>query len=133
MEDGPAELAGRRVLIVDDSAFFRNMLKPLLSSAGYHVTTAASADEALQLRDRGMRFDLILSDIEMPGLSGVDFAREVRGDERWQATPLVALSSLTAEAHVREGRDAGFNQYVAKFDRTRLLEAVARQLSVEAA
>ena len=122
-----------RVLIVDDSAFFRNMLKPLLSSAGYHVTTAASADEALQLRDRGMRFDLILSDIEMPGLSGVDFAREVRGDERWQATPLVALSSLTAEAHVREGRDAGFNQYVAKFDRTRLLEAVARQLSVEAA
>jgi two-component system, chemotaxis family, sensor kinase CheA len=125
--------AKSRVLIVDDSAFFRNMLKPLLSAAGYRVTTAASADEALALRDEGERFDLILSDIEMPGLSGVEFAREVRGDDRWQRVPLVALSSLTADDHVREGRAAGFNQYVAKFDRGLLLEAVARQLNLEAA
>lgn len=125
--------AARRVLIVDDSAFFRNMLKPLLASAGYRTTTAASADEALALRESGERFDLILSDIEMPGLSGVDFARAVRGDERWRETRLVALSSLVGEDHVRQGEAAGFDQYVAKFDRSRLLDAVARQLRGEAA
>jgi two-component system chemotaxis sensor kinase CheA len=124
---------GRRVLIVDDSAFFRNMLKPLLASAGYRAMTAASADEALALRETGERFDLILSDIEMPGLSGVDFARAVRGDDRWRETPLVALSSLAGEEHVRQGEAAGFDQYVAKFDRSRLLDAVARQLNGEAA
>lgn len=123
----------RAVLIVDDSAFFRNMLKPLLASAGYRVSTAASADEALALRDRGEWFDLILSDIEMPGLSGVEFAREIRSDARWRQTPLVALSSLTAAEHVRRGEEAGFDQYVAKFDRTRLLDAVARQMKSEAA
>jgi two-component system chemotaxis sensor kinase CheA len=121
------------VLIVDDSAFFRNMLKPLLASAGYRAMTAASADEALALRDTGEHFDLILSDIEMPGLSGVDFARAVRGDDRWRETPLVALSSLAGEEHVRQGEAAGFDQYVAKFDRSRLLDAVARQLNGEAA
>lgn len=125
--------AGRRVLIVDDSAFFRNMLKPLLASAGYRATTAASADEALALRDSGEQFDLILSDIEMPGLSGVDFARAVRDDDRWRGTPLVALSSLVSDDHVRQGEAAGFDQYVAKFDRSRLLDAVARQLKGEAA
>lgn len=123
----------RRVLIVDDSAFFRNMLKPLLASAGYRAMTAASADEALALRESGEYFDLILSDIEMPGLSGVDFARAVRGDERWRETPLVALSSLAGDEHVRQGEAAGFDQYVAKFDRSRLLDAVARQLKGEAA
>ncbi|MBW7944975.1 MAG: chemotaxis protein CheW [Sphingomonadaceae bacterium] len=125
--------AGRRVLIVDDSAFFRNMLKPLLASAGYRAMTAASADEALALRDSGEQFDLILSDIEMPGLSGVDFARAVRDDDRWRGTPLVALSSLVSDDHVRQGEAAGFDQYVAKFDRSRLLDAVARQLKGEAA
>lgn len=125
--------AQRSVLIVDDSAFFRNMLKPLLTTAGFRVTTAASADEALSLRERGEHYDLILSDIEMPGLSGVEFAKEVRGDDRWQTTPLVALSSLTADEHVRRGEQAGFDQYVAKFDRTRLLDAVTRQLQGEAA
>jgi two-component system chemotaxis sensor kinase CheA len=130
----PAEdKGGRRVLIVDDSAFFRNMLKPLLASAGYRAMTAASADEALALRETGECFDLILSDIEMPGLSGVDFARAVRGDERWRETPLVALSSLAGEEHVRQGEAAGFDQYVAKFDRSRLLDAVARQFKGEAA
>ncbi len=124
---------GRRVLIVDDSAFFRNMLKPLLASAGYRAMTASSADEALAMRESGERFDLILSDIEMPGLSGVEFARAVRGDERWRETPLVALSSLVGEDDVRQGEAAGFDQYVAKFDRSRLLDAVARQLRGEAA
>ncbi len=127
------EGAGRRVLVVDDSAFFRNLLKPLLTSSGYRVTTASSADEALKLRDSGATFDLILSDIEMPGLSGVDFAKEIRRDDRWRITPLVALSSLTADADVSRGEEAGFNQYVAKFDRQRLLEAVARQFGGKAA
>ena len=82
-----------RVLLVDDSPFFRNLLTPLLSVAGYHVTTVPSATDALGLCEAGESFDVIVSDIEMPGMNGLEFATAVRNGSRWQDTPLVALSS----------------------------------------
>ncbi len=112
---------GPHVLVVDDSPFFRNMLMPLLSAAGYRVTTVSGVDEALALRDSGKTFDLILSDIEMPGKTGLDFARAVRSGGDWTKIPLVALSSLAEEEDMDAGMEAGFDRYVAKFDRRRLL------------
>jgi two-component system chemotaxis sensor kinase CheA len=114
----------RRLLLVDDSAFFRNMLSPLLSAAGYAVTLASSAEEALAMRDRGMRFDLIVSDLEMPGMDGIQFAHEVQSDATWSATPLVALSSHRAQAVIERTRAAGFADYVGKFDREGLIESL---------
>lgn len=117
-----------RVLLVDDSAFFRNMLKPLLRAGGYEVTCASSAEEALALRDKGEAFDLIVSDIEMPGLSGFEFAEEVRQQGRWAEVPMVALSALASPADFERGREAGFNDYVAKYDRDSLLTVLEEQL-----
>jgi two-component system chemotaxis sensor kinase CheA len=114
----------RRILLVDDSAFFRNVLTPLLTAAGYVVTTAESGSDALNLCEAGREFDLILSDIEMPGMNGFQFAETVRKNERWQNTPLVALSSHTKSADIDRGRQAGFVDYVAKYDREALLEAL---------
>ncbi|MGB7404409.1 MAG: chemotaxis protein CheW [Pacificimonas sp.] len=117
-----------RLLVVDDSSFFRNMLTPLLSAAGYRVTAVPSVDEALELRNSGSRFDLILSDIEMPEKTGLDFARAVREGGAWTATPLVALSSKADEADMDVGMAAGFDRYVAKFDRQRLLGLIDTSL-----
>lgn len=122
-----------RVLVVDDSPFFRNMLKPLLDAAGYAATVVTSVDEALALRERGERFDIILSDIEMPGQTGLDLARAVRGDDKWRETPLVALSSLSEDNDMSAGLAAGFDRYVAKFDRERLLDMLASSLKKERA
>lgn len=127
----PAQRAS--ILVVDDSAFFRNMLRPLLAAAGYDVTTAASAEEALRLREVGQRYDLILSDVEMPGLSGVDFARTVKTGGDWAAIPMIALSSLASDGAQARGLEAGFDQYVAKFDRVSLLALLERQLTKVAA
>src|SRR6202048_3658492 len=63
----------RNLLLVDDSHFFRNMLAPVLKAAGYEVTTATGADEALARLKAGERFDVIVSDIEMPGMNGFEF------------------------------------------------------------
>ncbi len=120
----------KRILLVDDSPFFRNLLTPLLSVAGYDVTAVESADKALQLRESGRNFDLIISDIEMPGMSGFDFALAVRLEGRWQQTPLVALSSHATERDFERGREVGFNDYVAKFDRDALLQTLAQTLTV---
>ncbi|MGB3723496.1 MAG: chemotaxis protein CheW [Pacificimonas sp.] len=126
-----SEAAGARILVVDDSPFFRNMLMPLLSAAGYRVTTAAGVDEALGLRDSGKTFDLILSDIEMPEKTGLDFARAVRAGGDWVKTPLVALSSLAEEEDMDAGMLAGFDRYVAKFDRRRLLGLLETSLKAK--
>ena len=121
---------GNRVLLVDDSPFFRNLLTPLLSVAGYNVTSVESADDALRLREKGKIFDAIISDIEMPGMSGFEFAANVRNDPRWAKIPMVALSSHATEQDFERGRAVGFNDYVAKFDRDALVATLSQTLSM---
>ncbi|MBO6676529.1 MAG: hybrid sensor histidine kinase/response regulator [Rhizobiales bacterium] len=117
------------VLLVDDSTFFRNMLGPVLRSAGYSVTTCEDAQEALELLEEGRQFDAIVSDIEMPGLSGYEFTTQVRKDARYADTPIIAMSAHATPAAIQKGRDAGFSDYVAKFDRTGLIAAIKEQTS----
>jgi two-component system chemotaxis sensor kinase CheA len=123
----------RRVLLIDDSAFFRNLLSPLLSVAGYAVTTVESADRAMELYEEGRDFDIILSDIELPGMNGFEFAQAVRASERWSHVPLIALSAYTSIDHLQRGHDVGFDDYVGKFDRDTLLRTLETTLYPELA
>ena len=128
-QEGFEEEKLQRVLLVDDSPFFRNLLTPLLSVAGYDVTAVENAGDALALCEAGEDFDVIVSDIEMPGMSGFDFAEAVRHGSRWQGVPMVALSSHASARDLDRGRIAGFNDYVAKFDRDALLFALQQTLT----
>ncbi len=123
------EADARRLLLIDDSPFFRNMLTPLLEVAGYQVTVASNGDEALALREDGVEFDCIVSDIEMPGMSGFELAEQVKSDGRWQATPIVALSSHVNPKDLERGRNVGFSDYVGKFDRDALLTTLSQTLA----
>lgn len=123
------DLTGKRVLLVDDSPFFRNLLTPLLTVAGYEVTAAENATVALGYCEEGRDFDVIVSDIEMPGMNGFDFAQAVRGS-RWQEVPMVALSSHTSPRDLDRGREAGFNDYVAKDDRDALLQTLSQTIGI---
>ena len=118
----------KKLLVVEDSDFFRALVVPILEAAGYAVTAVSDAVQALRIRDAGQRFDAIISDIEMPGLNGFEFAENVRRDERWSQTPLVALSSYASEADFSRGRAVGFTDYVAKFDREGLMQSLAQTL-----
>jgi two-component system chemotaxis sensor kinase CheA len=115
----------KRALLIDDSPFFRNLLSPLLSAAGYHVTTAGNAVDALKLRESGQMYDVIVSDIEMPEMDGFAFAEDVRRDPRWSAVPMVALSSRAQDRDKVRGKEAGFDEYVAKADRDMLVSTLA--------
>ncbi|GLK78593.1 hybrid sensor histidine kinase/response regulator [Methylopila turkensis] len=112
------------VLLVDDSSFFRNMLTPVLTAAGFRVTAAASGGEALRLLRDGRGFDVIVTDIEMPEMDGFAFAAAVRAEGLAAHRPILALSSLTAESVVERAREEGFSDYVAKFDRPRLVASL---------
>jgi len=123
------EHAAPRILLVDDSPFFRNLLTPILTVAGYDVVAVEGAERALQYREQGAEFDLIISDIEMPGMNGFDFASSVRSDIRWLSIPMIALSSHATEKDFERGRQVGFNDYVAKFDRDSLLATISSTLA----
>ena len=118
-----------RVLLVDDSPFFRNLLQPLLSVAGYDVTCVESGAVALELCEAGEDFDVILSDIEMPGMSGFEFAEAVKKDTRWSKVPMVALSAFATPKDLARGREVGFKDYVSKSDRDALVATLHETLA----
>jgi two-component system, chemotaxis family, sensor kinase CheA len=120
----------RTLLYVDDSPFFRNMLTPVLKAAGFDVTTVGGAEEALDVLKKGQHFDVIVSDIEMPGMNGFELAEAIRRDRRTAAIPIIALSAITAPATIERGRQAGFHDFVAKFDRHGLIAAL-KEATVE--
>ncbi len=121
----------RRVLLIDDSAFFRGLLVPLLETNGFQVTAVDSATRAVELCESGEDFDLIISDIEMPEMDGFAFVSWV-AESRWREVPVVALTSRTTPADVQKGRAAGFARYLGKLDQQELVAAL-HELTQQAA
>ncbi|WP_422036800.1 hybrid sensor histidine kinase/response regulator [Roseibium sp.] len=125
------EALTKKVLFVDDSSFFRNMLTPVLKAAGYDVTTCNGPQQAFELLENGDKFHAIVSDIEMPEINGFEFCESLRRDPRFRDIPMLALSSLVTPASIERGRQAGFDDYVAKFDRPGLIAALKDVFSNE--
>jgi two-component system chemotaxis sensor kinase CheA len=128
-EDDTSAGKGRRLLLVDDSAFFRHLLAPQLSAAGFIVTSVDGPDRALALCEQGETFDIIVSDIEMPGMTGFEFCEMVKKAGPWQGTPMIALSSHASPKDLAKGRSVGFDDYVAKYDRDGLVHTLNETLS----
>ncbi|MTI16626.1 hybrid sensor histidine kinase/response regulator [Rhodobacteraceae bacterium RKSG542] len=114
----------KNLLFVDDSAFFRNMLTPVLKAAGYKVSVCDSASAAFELLEKGASFGAIVTDIEMPDVNGFEFCAALRNDPRFARLPIIALSAVVTPASIEQGRQAGFDDYVAKFDRAGLIASL---------
>jgi two-component system chemotaxis sensor kinase CheA len=87
----------------------------------------------LALRQAGRQFDVIVSDIEMPDMSGLDFVRAIRADGAWANLPVIALSGRVSEQDVEIGRDAGFTDYIGKFSKDALLASLHQCLQTQPA
>ncbi|KPL54391.1 chemotaxis protein CheW [Prosthecomicrobium hirschii] len=121
----------RSLLFVDDAPFFRNMLGPVLKAAGFNVTSVESAVEGLKLFDDGRRFDVVVSDIEMPNMNGYEFAEILKRHPKYRQIPILALSAICTPASIERGRQAGFDDYIAKFDRAGLIAALKEVTTTE--
>jgi two-component system chemotaxis sensor kinase CheA len=117
----------RNVLLVDDSPFFRELLSPLIKAAGYRVVAASSAADALTALKSDTRFDLIVTDTEMPDMDGFALAEAVRAAPATAEIPIIALAAMVSADAIERGRAVGFHDFVAKFDRAGLVAAIKEQ------
>jgi len=111
------------ILLVEDTPFFLRVVKSYLESDGYEVITAENGRQAFE-RLGQTKVDVVVSDIEMPLMSGIELVRAIRASETLRHLPVIALTSLTGDVNKEKGLRAGFDIYEYKLDRTRLLESV---------
>jgi len=120
----PMVLAGR-ALVVDDSRAIREAMTSMLGSEGWIVDVAEDGARALHMA-RQQRYDLVVTDLEMPELGGFDLIARLRRDPRLKATSIVVITSRASAEHRRRARDLGVRALVAKpITRRKLLEALA--------
>ncbi len=119
-----------RVLLVDDKPFFRDMLAPLIIAAGYRVNTAASAAEALLMFEKGAQFDAVVTDTDMPQMSGYELARQLTSEPRHAGLPVIALAAHAAPSVLQAAKESGMYGAVGKFDRTALIKMLGEILEV---
>jgi chemotaxis protein histidine kinase CheA len=119
----------RRILVVDDSITTRTLEESILSSAGYRVAVAADGETAWD-KLRHETFDLVISDVEMPGMDGFELTRRIKQDDRLGHLPVIIVTSLGSEEDRRRGMEARADAYIVKssFESTELLEMVGQLL-----
>jgi two-component system, chemotaxis family, sensor kinase CheA len=115
-----------KILFVEDTVFFRRHVSSVLQRAGFTLSLCENGEEAMQLLEKSQPgdFDLILSDIEMPKMNGLQLAAAIRANATWKNVPLIALTTKFNDIHVEEGRAAGFNAYLEKLKPEILLSAM---------
>jgi two-component system, chemotaxis family, sensor kinase CheA len=118
---------GRHILVVEDSITSRTLLKNILESAGYSVTTAVDGVEAMTRLKEG-RFDLVVSDVDMPRMNGFELTAKIRADRDLNELPVVLVTALGSREDRERGVDAGASAYIVKgsFNQSDLLETVQR-------
>lgn len=129
----PSRASGpSRVLVVDDSLTSRTLARNILSAAGYSVEVAVDGADAWN-RLAHHTFDLLVTDVEMPGMDGLALTRRVRQDPQLKHLPVVLVTSRGAAADVQAGAAAGADDYLVKgqFDHDKLIQAVERHLITE--
>jgi len=128
-ETQPA-LGGFTVLIAEDSAFFREQVTRLIEEAGCKALAAADGQEAWEiLQQRAGEVALVVTDIEMPRLDGLELTRRIRAGHDTARLPVVMLTSLAGQEDIERGCAAGASAYCIKLDRDQLLSAVRRLLA----
>lgn len=128
-EDNRSDSLKQRVLVVDDVIDVTDMIALFLKHAGYDVTTANSAGNALELVTDQI-FDLIISDIGMPEMNGYQLAERLRGLSDYRTTPLIAVTGYTEYDDRNRSLRAGFDAHLTKpINPSQLLELVSRYLA----
>ena len=117
-----------KVLLVEDSLPIRTQVKRILEGAGYDVTAVVNGLEGFKTIRAGKAFDAVVSDVEMPNLSGLEMTARIRQYPEYEELPIILVTTLAKDEDKRRGAEAGANAYLTKgdFDQNILLNTLKR-------
>ncbi|MCX7828220.1 MAG: response regulator [Thermanaerothrix sp.] len=113
MEDKPS--GPKRVLVAEDSVTSRVLLKNIIGSLGYQVDTASDGQDAWERLSKET-FHLVVTDVEMPRMDGIELLRRIRANPSTARLPVIVVTSLDSQEQVKMGMEAGADAYVSKKD-----------------
>ena len=126
-KDESQEKKQKSILVAEDSITMRSLLRNIIESAGYLVKTAVDGLDAFQ-HMKNENFDLLVTDIEMPGMNGLELTSRIRNDNVLSSTPVILVTALDSPDERQKGMDSGANAYIVKgsFEQSNLLEIINR-------
>lgn len=123
-----------RILVAEDSLFFRKLITQYIQREEWMVDIVCDGLEAWEkLQAEPGKYDLVISDINMPRMDGFQLATRIREDRRFDQMPLVALTTMSEEHFREKGLSLGFDRYVIKIDKTQVRSTVAECLRIDRA
>ncbi len=120
------EVGGARILLVEDNMINQVVATEIIQDVGIWVETANNGEEALTILERST-FDLVLMDIQMPGMGGFETTRRIRSDNRFQKLPIIAMTAHAVEGYRQRCLDVGMNDHISKPVRRQTLYEVLAQ------
>jgi two-component system chemotaxis sensor kinase CheA len=125
--EAKGEVIQKSVLVVEDSITSRMLLKNILETSGYLVVTAVDGIDAMTLL-KSEKFDIVVSDVDMPRMNGFNLTEKIRGDKKLSELPVVLVTALESREDKERGIDVGANAYIVKssFDQSNLLGIIKR-------
>jgi two-component system chemotaxis sensor kinase CheA len=118
-----------RILVVEDSPFYLRQISGFLVDCGYDVVQAVHGADGMAKLESEADIDMILTDIEMPIMDGLEFTRQVRASQKFRHLPVVAVTSLSGEDAMARGKAAGVDSYMVKLDREKITHTVETFIS----
>jgi len=116
----------RNVLVVDDEHLIRQIISIILKSAGYKVVEAVSGNDAFS-KMTGRDFALVITDLRMPGMDGIEFIKQLRSESAYRSVPVIMLTSEFSDFKKSEAEIAGVSEWIVKpFIRQQLLQSVRK-------
>jgi two-component system chemotaxis response regulator CheY len=117
----------KTILIIDDSAAIRQSISYILQQEGYATVEAGDGLEGLSRLDESVRFDCIITDVNMPNMDGITFIRKARENPKFKFVPILVLTTESQGSKMNEGKEAGATGWIVKpFSADKLLAVVKK-------
>jgi len=118
----------KTIMIVDDSASMRGLISMTLKNNGYEVIEASDGKEAIKRLSSAGKVDLIITDLNMPNMDGIQFIKTVKGDSKHRFIPVVMLTTESQDTKKEEGRLAGAKAWIVKPFKPEVLVGVVKKI-----
>lgn len=118
-----------RILLAEDSILYQRVIQETLESNGYYVVLAENGEEAFNYINSNEKFDLVITDIEMPKMNGFDLTKKIRSLSAFKNIPIIAVTTRVSDSDLMKGKEVGITEHLKKLDQEEVLRSVKKYMT----